>query len=370
METNIVALDNLSTAEKIGQMFFIGLPGPALDDVAADLMRSVLPGGVCLFARNIKEAEQTRDLLDAVRSEAAVMPLLSLDQEGGTVDRLRRVLAPMPAVGSLKGEDSIRELASIIAEAITAIGFNMDFAPVVDVGGEDRARFSNGLQGRVYGAGAVDAAFFGRLFVEELHARGCLGCLKHFPGLGAAEVDSHEELPIVSIDAATFESVDLEPYRRLLAGRSVDSVMVAHAAFPNISLQEKDQDGRLLPASLSSNMIDGLLRRDLEFSGVVITDDLEMGAIVKNYGIGDACVMAVEAGADMLAICAAPEAIREGYSAVSDALSSGKISIDRIDSSVARILELKSRIGDPRSLELDRLATLSERIDSLKSSLT
>src|SRR5690606_3275916 len=139
-------------------------------------------------------------------------------------------------------------------------------------------------------------------FLRALQARGVVGCIKHFPGLGASEVDSHEELPTVAIGQDEFEAVDLAPYRHLIDGGDVHAVMVAHAAYPNLSLQERAQDGKLLPSSLSFNFVTKLLREKIGFAGLVLTDDLEMGAILRNYGIGEAAVMAVEAGHDMLAI--------------------------------------------------------------------
>lgn len=210
------------------------------------------------------------------------------------------------------------------------------------------------------------------IFCRKLQHSGIAGCIKHFPGLGAARVDSHEELPEVGIGDAEFNSVDLFPYRELIASGHVRSIMVAHAAFPGQSLQETDKNGKLLPASLSFNLITGLLRDELGFSGLVITDDLEMGAIVKNYGIGDACKMAINAGADMLAICADAERIREGYRAVLAAAESGEISRESLDSSLARIATFKKTFSPPLPFDSERLDRLSSEtadlVDHLKRS--
>ena len=293
-----------SLEEKIGQLFFIGLPGPDLDEPTRKLLTDVLPGGVCLFARNIREAGQTRYLLDDIRDVLPIEPFLSLDQEGGLVDRLRRILAPMPAPHKIKTVEDSRQVAEIIAEVLRTLGFNMNFAPVVDVIDAARSRFSNGLHSRAFGQSAAEVVELAGVFLRVLQENGCIGCLKHFPGLGASEVDSHEELPNVSLTKDELETVDLLPYKALFKSREVAAVMIAHAAYPKLDLQEAAQNGKLLPSSLSFNIVTTLLRQQLGYDGLVVTDDLEMGAILKNYGIGEACVLAILAGEDMLSICA------------------------------------------------------------------
>jgi beta-N-acetylhexosaminidase len=362
-------IDRLSLEQKVGQLFFIGIPGPELDVATRELLDAIKPGGVCLFARNIKTAEQTRYLLDAIREHSSVPPVLSLDQEGGLVDRLRRVVEPMPAADRFRSRGDAYRFGTIVGETISTLGFNMDFAPVVDIVDKARAAFLNGLQSRAYGTSKEDTIELAGAFLKGLHDRGILGCLKHFPGLGASEVDSHEELPRISITREELFDVDLAPYRHFFAERMADSVMIAHAAYPQIDLQETDQDGRLLPSSLSFNFVTKLLREQLGYDGVAITDDLEMGAIVKNYGIGEACKMAVLAGEDMLTICAAPDSIYEGFEAVLRAMNSGGLNEDRIDESLRRIARLKSRIGLPPDLETSRLEALSADIAKLKTTL-
>ena len=144
----------LPVEQKVGQLFFIGLPGPELDDQSKKILADISPGGVCLFARNIREAGQTRKLLDGIREVLPIEPLLSLDQEGGLVDRLRRILTPMPAASTIKSAEQAAELARIISEAIRILGFNMDFAPVVDVVDGERSHYSNGLHARAFGTSA------------------------------------------------------------------------------------------------------------------------------------------------------------------------------------------------------------------------
>lgn len=362
-------LSSLPLEQKVGQLFFIGLPGPVLDEAADTLLDEISPGGVCLFARNIRSAEQTRALLDSIADRLPLPPFLSLDQEGGLVDRLRRVLEPMPAAERIVSQEQAFRLGRIVSGSIRLLGFNMDFAPVVDVVNEERRRFTNGLQSRAFGSSADEVIRLAGSFLDGLHAGGCLGCIKHFPGLGAAEVDSHEELPQINIDLAELYDIDLAPYRHFFESGIADSVMVAHAAYPMTDLQQRDQDGRLIPSSLDPRIVTGLLRDDLGYDGVAITDDLEMGAILRNFGIGEACTMAIEAGQDMLAICAGADSIRSGFRSVLGFVRSGRISEERIDRSLERIAKLRSRICPPPAFESSALSSLSNEISMLRSEL-
>ena len=364
-----IDVSSLSLEQKIGQLFFIGIPGSEFDEATRQLIEIIQPGGVCLFARNMKELSQTRDLLDALHSAIATPPFLSLDQEGGRVDRLRRVLRPMPAASQLRNAEDASELGSIIGESLSLLGFNMDFAPVVDVIDEERSQLVNGLQSRGLGKSQKAVVEMAAAFLRSLGRHGILGCLKHFPGLGAAQVDSHEELPVVPMTDDELNEIDLYPYRELLAANRNVSVMVAHAAYPNTRLQELDDNGKLLPSSLSGRVVKTLLRDELNFKGVAITDDMEMGAIVRNYGIGEACKMAINAGQDMLAICASVDAIQEGYESVSKGVKDGSISEDRLDESVIRILTLKSSIPDRLEFDVDRLEQLKQQIINLNNNL-
>ena len=365
----VLTPNSLSIEEKIGQIFFIGIPGKAVDETTVSLLAQVKPGGICLFGRNISDAEQTRALTDAMRELSPVVPLLSIDQEGGLVDRLRRILAPMPSASKIIDPASAQSQATIIASALRLLGLNMDFAPVVDVIDERRAGPQNGLNSRTYGVNAHDVAEIGGAFLSGLQAKGVIGCLKHFPGLGASIVDSHEELPLVGVPPDELAAVDLYPYRQLFTAGLVNAVMVAHAAYPEVPLQEADRDGTLLPSSLSSNFVTKLLRDKLGFDGLVLTDDLEMGAIVNNFGIGEASVMAIEAGNDMACICAGVEAIGSAHEAVFRAVHSGRISAERLDASVARILKTKQLIVETVPFDHQAFSSLTDAIAQLNENL-
>ena len=359
--------ETLSIESKIGQLFMIGIPGPELDTQTSELLDEVSPGGICLFARNIRDLRQVRELTDALGNFLPVQPIIAIDQEGGLVDRLRRVLSPMPAADRIGSTQEAASLATVIAEALLMIGVNMDFAPVVDVIEAGRKGSMNGLTSRTFGSTKEETAELAGAFLKTLQANGILGCLKHFPGLGASTVDSHEELPLVSISQEELYSMDLHPYQQLIASGEVHAVMIGHAAYPSTPLQETDQNGRLLPSSLSPNFVKGLLRDEIGFNGLVVSDDLEMGAIIKNHGIGDACVRAFGAGIDLLAICADPAAIREGYNAVLRSVKDGHIDDGRIEASLVRISAFKSLLTEPQPFMLGRISELAAKISDLSA---
>ena len=359
-------MSSLSIEQKIGQLFFIGISGPELDGSTERLLKDIRPGGICLFARNIKTPKQTRDLLDVSRTMMPFEPFLSIDQEGGRVDRLRRIISPMPAANRFRKTSDVEQFARTNSEVLRLLGFNMNFAPVVDVIDDMRESPTNGLYSRAFGSSSEDVTDLAGTFLDELQSGGIVGCVKHFPGLGAATVDSHDELPSVNIPQAELIETDLLPYQKMIASESVRMVMVAHAAYPSLDLQETDQNGRLLPSSLSFHIVTTLLREKIGFGGVAITDDLEMGAIIKNYGIGEACKMAISAGNDMLAICANDDAVREGYEAISQAVKDGTITKLRIDDAVSRIQILRTGLSKPLPFDPDRLAQLSSQIADLE----
>jgi beta-N-acetylhexosaminidase len=366
--SNHLNFEHLSPKQKIGQFFFIGLPGAGIDPTARALLEEIAPGGICLFSRNIKTAAQTRALIEAVRAALPAEPFVSLDQEGGLVDRLRRIVTPMPSVKQItaKGDpEPVRRLAAVTAELARLLGFNLNFAPVVDIIDEEREKFVNGLYSRGFGRSKEDVIRLAGLYLETLQAGGCLGTLKHFPGYGATEVDSHEELPQVNLSPEELFENDLVPYELFLKEKDVSFIMVGHAAYPQIDLQEKDASGRFIPSSLSFNFITKLLRERLGFQNLVITDDLEMGAVVKNYGIGEAAKKAFKAGNDLLLICASPSAIREAFEAVGAAVEKGEISHERIEQSLERIARIKSKLSPPLAFDEQRIAALSGEIKNL-----
>lgn len=371
--TSIQNFEKLTLPQKIGQLFFIGLPGGEIDAVAGRLLGEITPGGICLFSRNIKTAAQTRRLLDELRAELPIEPFLSLDQEGGLVDRLRRIVTPLPSAKAVSrtGEPGhVEKLAALTAEVVRLLGFNMNFAPVIDVLDEQRQKFTNGLYSRNFGDSKEQVAELAARYLAVLQRGGCLGCIKHFPGYGAAEVDSHEELPLVDISAATFFETDIYPYEQFFKSQDVSALMTGHAVYPQLDLQESDDNGNFLPSSLSYNFVTRLLRNRLGYDNLVITDDLEMGAVLKNYGIEEASVRAIQAGNDFVLICASPDEMLKGFHAVLNAVETGAISAERLDESLARIKKIKSRLRPAPVFSEDLLQKLSGEIKQLNTEVS
>lgn len=364
----------LPIEQQIGQFLFIGLPGTELDAEARALVEEVKPGGVIIFGRNVARPKQLRSLLDAVREVVPTPPLFGIDQEGGLVDRLRRIFTPMPSARTIRQHGDLaaaRALGRITGEVLRMLGFNINFAPVMSIMTEDRDLLSNGLYSRSFGRSPGEVLGYTTVYMRGLQGTGLLGCLKHFPGIGAGEVDSHEEMPVVRLSHDDLIAQDLAPYIELFQRRDdrVRCVMVSHGGFPNIDIKEEMTGGLLEPASLNYNIVTKLLRQELGYQHLVVTDDLEMGAISRHCEIEDAAVRAALAGEDMLLICASSEKIRRGYHGLLDAAKSGKLNEKRIKESLDRIARTKTIMEPPLPLDLARFQQLSDEILKLNSKL-
>jgi beta-N-acetylhexosaminidase len=368
------SLSTLSLEQQVGQLFYIGLPGPELDGNTRELIQEVQPGGVIVFGRNVVTPEQLRGLLDGVRELLPVRPLVGVDQEGGLVDRLRRIFTPMPSARTIREHGDLsgaRSLGRISGEALRLLGFNMNFAPVMSIMTEERDLLSNGLYSRSFGRSPGEVLGYTTVYLRGLQETGMVGCLKHFPGIGAGEVDSHEEMPMVTLSQEDLMAQDLAPYIELFQRRDdrVRCVMVSHGGFPNIDIKKGVTGGLLEPASLSRNIVTNLLRSELGYQHLVVTDDLEMGAIAKYCEIEAAVVRAFLAGEDMMLICAHPETIRRGYHAMVKAARDGKLPKDRMRGSLRRIAGLKAIVKEPPPFELDRIKALSDETAELNVKL-
>ncbi len=364
----------LPLEQQIGQFLFIGLPGTELDAETRALVKEIQPGGVIIFGRNVAGAEQLRSLLDGVREIVHTPPLFGIDQEGGLVDRLRRIFTPMPSARTIRQHGDLaaaRALGRITGEVLRMLGFNINFAPVMSIMTEDRDLLSNGLYSRSFGRSPGEVLGYTTVYMRGLQGTGMIGCLKHFPGIGAGEVDSHEEMPVVQLSHDDLIAQDLAPYIELFQRRDdrVRCVMVSHGGFPNIDIREEITGGLLEPASLNYNIVTKLLREELGYKHLVVTDDLEMGAISRHCEIEDAAVRAMMAGEDMLLICANPDKIRRGYEGLLAAARNGIVSEQRIKESLERIARTKTIMEPPLPLDLDRFQSLANEILKLNSKL-
>jgi beta-N-acetylhexosaminidase len=365
---------SLPLEQQIGQFFFVGLPGTELDEEARALIEEIKPGGIILFGRNIETAEQVRRLLDGARAMLPIAPLCGIDQEGGLVDRLREILPAMPSARAIRQHGDLsgaRSLGRITGEVLRMLGFDINFAPVMSIITQERSQLTNGLYSRSFGRSPGEVLGYTTVYMRGLQATGCLGCLKHFPGIGAGAVDSHIEMPMVPLSRDDLLSQDLAPYIELFqrADDRVRVVMVSHGGFPNIDIKKGTTGGLLEPASISPTIVSNLLRQELGYKHLVVTDDLEMGAIAKHCEIEDAAVRAFRAGEDMLLICATPATIRRGYHGLLEAARAGTLSPRRIQGSLKRIAATKALVKPPTPLDMDKYDRLANEIRELNDTL-
>jgi beta-N-acetylhexosaminidase len=327
-------LGGMSLRDMVGQMFVVSMGGTEPDYYIEKMVRERNIGGVILFGYNMKSENQvaslTRSLQDlSMRTEPAVPLFVAVDQEGGDIGSAPWV-APEPAaaeVGSHGDPEEARDAAARMGRQLMKAGVNTDLAPVVDTG------FGAAIGNRAYGDDPELVSRMGRAAVRGFEDAGVVSAAKHFPNHGAANSDSHVSLPVVRHDAQTLKSHDLPPFEAAIEA-GVPMVMVGHLVYPAI-----DPDH---PASLSEDAI-SMLRGDLGFRGVVVTDDLAMQGATGGGSPAKAAVDAVEAGADLLLISSFPQQQAEAYDAVVKAVESGEIPRSRIEKSVGRLLEVKQR---------------------------
>jgi beta-N-acetylhexosaminidase len=367
-------LYSLPLEQQIGQFFFIGLPGPELDQVARELIEEIKPGGIILFGRNVEAADQVRKLLDGARAMLPIAPLCGIDQEGGLVDRMRDIFPAMPSARAIRQHGDLsgaRTLGRVTGEVLRMLGLDVNFAPVMSIITQERSQLTNGLYSRSFGRSPGEVLGYTTVYMRGLQATGCLGCLKHFPGIGAGEVDSHIEMPLVPLSHDDLLAQDLAPYIELFqrADDRVRMVMVSHGGFPNIDIKKGTTGGLIEPASISPSIVTKLLRQELGYKHLVVTDDLEMGAIAKHTEIEDASVRAFLAGEDMLLICATPETIRRGYLALLKAAREGSVSEKRIQASLKRVAATKALVKPPPPLDMDKYDRLANEIRQLNATL-
>ncbi len=288
-----------------GQVLVAGFPGAALPDNIRAALAADRLGGVILFRRNIETPEQVRALNNAVIEAASLPHMIAVDQEGGRVARLGAPvikLPPMRRVGELGDVDLTERLGHALGAQLHALGFNMNFAPVLDV---DTNPDNPVIGDRSFSREPDEVGSHGSAFARGLSRGGVLSCGKHFPGHGDTDLDSHLALPKLSHDRARLDRIELAPFR--IAGPHLDSIMTAHVLFDALDK---------VPATLSRSVITGLLRDELGFKGVIVSDDLEMKAVSERYGIVDSAIRAIEAGCDVLLVCSRVEACFEAYDAL------------------------------------------------------
>ncbi len=324
---------------QVGQLLIFGFDGTEPSARLRSAITTLQPGGIILFARNIVEPRQTWERRKEARGLAGTPMFLCVDMEGGTVDRLKAVIAPAAAAADVfaSGKKKLfRQHGRLIGEECRALGFNVDFAPVLDLALEPSRSV---LSSRTVSARPSETVTYAKEFLKGLRDARVLGCGKHFPGLGEANLDTHHELPAIHKKGRRLWSQDLYPYRKLR--KELPFVMVAHAAYPAVTCDRT-------PASISHKWISEILREKIGYRGLVISDDLEMGGVLAAGSIEHAAIETIRAGADLFLVCHQEEHVWATYRAVLKEAENDRQFARLVQRAARRVLEFKKRHKDLR----------------------
>ncbi|GGH77639.1 beta-N-acetylhexosaminidase [Pullulanibacillus pueri] len=331
-------INKMSLDEKLGQMLMVGVEGTTMGANERMFIRDKHVGGVILYGKNVQSTAQTVQLINQLKSmnQNAGNPLplfISVDQEGGDVERMPNTITSLPAnakVGQLDDQDFSKEMGQVIGKELQAFGFNMDFAPVLDIKESEQAAIGN----RSFSSDKKIVSQLGVATMKGIQSEKVVPVVKHFPGYGSVTVDAHADLPQINYGLKRLEAEDWAPYKQAIAS-GADAVMVTHLMVPQLNAK--------YPASMSQTIMTDMLRNKLKFKGVVITDDMTMGAIEKHYPVDEAAIRSIKAGADIVLIAYHKNEQLGALNALKKAVHDGDISMKRIDESVARIMMLKQK---------------------------
>lgn len=324
-------VESMSQTEKLGQMVMIGIQGTKVDDDSLYMLNQYHMGGVILFDRNMDSPEQVKQLTSDLQAQSnEKVPLfIGIDEEGGDVVRMAEKLTPPPSqkeIGATGDIEQAKTWAIKTAKSLKDMGINVNFAPVADVGSNDK---------RSYSTDANTVIDFVRAATEGYQQENIIYSLKHFPGIGKGRVDSHVDSSNIDESKDTLMAEDIIPFKTIIDENEPNDyfILVSHLKYP--ALDEE------YPASLSSKIMTDLLRNELGYKGIIITDDMEMGAVANHNEFRSIGVNAVKAGADIVLVCHEYEHQQEVYLGLLDAVNSSEISQERIDESVKRIIKVK-----------------------------
>lgn len=324
-------VESMSQTEKLGQMVMIGIQGTKVDDDSLYMLNQYHIGGVILFDRNMDSPEQVKQLTSDLQAQSnEKVPLfIGIDEEGGDVVRMAEKLTPPPSqkeIGATGDIEQAKTWAIKTAKSLKDMGINVNFAPVADVGSNDK---------RSYSADANTVIDFVRAATKGYQQENIIYSLKHFPGIGKGRVDSHVDSSSIDVAKEVLMAEDILPFKTIIDENEPNDyfILVSHLKYP--ALDEE------YPASLSSKIMTDLLRNELGYKGIIITDDMEMGAVANHNDFRSIGVKAVKAGADIVLVCHEYEHQQEVYLGLLDAVNSGEISQERIDESVKRIIKVK-----------------------------
>jgi len=333
--------DDRRHTSALGQLFMVGIPGVKLDDSTRRLIEEFSINNFIYFKRNVDSPDQLKklssDLREACRQNRLGPPLIAIDQEGGSVTRLPPPFTQFPDARVLaegkNPEDDLRGYARKCASELAGIGVNYNLAPVLDVCEAGRKYF---MERRSLGSDPEVVGQLGILVIREMQAYGIAACGKHFPGLGGAVVDPHVQLPYVAKIASDLRIYDFPPFQQAIT-IGVASIMTSHTIYRDLDPE--------YPATLSKKILTGLLRHDMGYDGVIITDDLEMGAIEKEGDLGQAALQAFTAGADMLLICHRHEKVIDAFAKTREAIGRDPELSARLQQSVRRVSGMRTKFA-------------------------
>ncbi|HVJ07022.1 MAG TPA: beta-N-acetylhexosaminidase [Acidisarcina sp.] len=318
----------------VGELLIVGVEGTQLTPVERAWIKLLQPGGVILFRRNIEDVSQTRDLLASVSELSSASAIRCVDVEGGLVDRLRDVIAPMPSASAVAATGSkvmAERHGELIGREVRALGFNTTLAPVLDLALPASAAV---MQTRTTSPDPAEVATYAAAFLKGLRKSGAIGCGKHFPGLGGGTLDSHQATPSILRSWDELWSEDMLPYRELAS--ALPMVMVSHASYPATK-------GAPVPASVSKYWITDILRKKIGYRGLILSDDMEMGGILSHASIEEAAVSAVLAGTDRIEICHSPALILRAFESLLTEAERSAAFRRRISNTASRLARWKRK---------------------------
>lgn len=339
-------LANMTLDEKIGQMLIININCKKYDTKLDKILKTIAPSGIIIKSNNITTYDNTVNLVKEMQKNSKIPLIISIDEEGGNVQRLLSMqdinvtsVPYMEYVGNTNDTSIAYSVGQILGYQVKSIGVNLDFAPVVDINSN---ALNKVIGKRSFGSDANNVSNMANALKKGIESIGVNTCLKHFPGHGDTSVDSHDDIPIVNKTLEELMNVEFVPYINAIKN-GVDMIMIGHIALPNVT-------GDNTPASLSRKIVTNVLKEKLGYDGLIITDALNMGAVTKNYDSSDIYIMAINAGIDILLM---PEL--NAVDIIKNAVSEGKISIDRINESVKKILTYKNKYIKEKYLDASYL---------------
>ena len=326
-------IENMTLDEKIGQIITVGIDGYTINDKTKELIVDKKVGGIILFKDNINDSNQLLQLINNIKdinSKNKIPLFISIDEEGGRVSRLPKEIKKLPSnevIGNINDKKLAYDIGKTIGYSLKSFGFNMDF--VLDINSNPNNKV---IGDRSFSSNKNIVANLGVSEINGFKSSNIISVAKHFPGHGDTDIDSHYKLPIINKTLDELKEVEFVPFKNAIK-ENVPSIMVSHILLPEID--------DINPASMSKTIITDILRKDLKFDGLIVTDDMTMVAITNNFDISEACIKSINAGADLLLICHGHETEIDIINNIKDEVDKGIISIDRINESVYRILSLK-----------------------------